>query len=139
MTDYAGDVTVKQCWEALKSDPTALLVDVRTEAEWTFVGMPDLTSLNKQPARISWQVYPKMETNGNFVAEVARVAPGPDRPIYFLCRSGGRSRAAAIAMTKAGYARCYNVAGGFEGDLDGGRHRGVTGGWKAAGLPWVQS
>lgn len=139
MKEYAGDVTVKQCWEALSSDPTAMLVDVRTEAEWAFVGTPDLAPLNKQPARISWQIYPKMETNGNFVAEVARIATDRDRPIYFLCRSGGRSRAAAIAMTKAGFARCYNIAGGFEGDLDASRHRGMTGGWKAAGLPWIQS
>ena len=28
---------------------------------------------------------------------------------------------------------------GFEGDKDGTGHRGTLGGWKAAGLPWVQS
>jgi len=61
-----------------------------------------------------------------------------DAAILFLCRSGARSRAAAIAMTELGFARCYNIAGGFEGDLDGERHRGV-GGWKAAGLPWRQN
>jgi rhodanese-related sulfurtransferase len=57
----------------------------------------------------------------------------------FLCRSGVRSRAAAIAMTRAGFSRAYNIAGGFEGDLDGERHRGAANGWKAAGLPWKQT
>jgi rhodanese-related sulfurtransferase len=61
-----------------------------------------------------------------------------EAPILFICRSGGRSRAAAAALTAAGYRRCYNVAEGFEGNPDPERHRGKTGGWKAAGLPWVQ-
>jgi rhodanese-related sulfurtransferase len=55
-----------------------------------------------------------------------------------LCRSGVRSIAAAEAMTAAGYKNCYNILGGFEGPPDQQRHRGTTGGWKAAGLPWEQ-
>lgn len=35
-------------------------------------------------------------------------------PIYFLCRSGVRGLAAAIAMTQAGDVNCFNIAGGFE-------------------------
>ena len=62
-----------------------------------------------------------------------------DAPVLFLCRSGARSRSAAIALTAAGFSRAYNIVGGFEGDLDGDRHRGQTNGWKAAGLPWKQS
>jgi len=86
----------------------------------------------------SWQVFPAMEVDPSFAAGVARQVPDRDVPILFICRSGGRSRAAATAMTAAGYSRCYNVAEGFEGSPDAERHRGKTGGWKAAGLPWVQ-
>ena len=59
--------------------------------------------------------------------------------MLFICRSGARSAAAASAMTQAGYTSCWNVAQGFEGDRDAVGHRASVGGWKAAGLPWVQS
>jgi rhodanese-related sulfurtransferase len=64
---------------------------------------------------------------------------GPEAPLLFLCRSGARSRQAAIAMTNAGRARCLNISDGFEGPLDPWRHRNVVGGWKAVNLPWSQS
>jgi rhodanese-related sulfurtransferase len=61
-----------------------------------------------------------------------------DDDLFFICRSGSRSLAAAKAMAAAGYRACHNVAGGFEGPLDDERHRGSAEGWKAAGLPWLQ-
>jgi len=136
-SDYAGDLSVQDAWALLKSDPQARLVDVRTNAEWNFVGIPDLSELGREAALVQWQVFPTMQVNPGFVAE----AEGANKaaPVLFLCRSGARSRAAAIAMTRAGYAKAYNVAGGFEGDLDGERHRGAKNGWKAAGLPWKQT
>lgn len=136
---YAGDVSAAECWQALGANPDAMLVDVRTDAEWSYVGLPDLTGINKSPVRVSWQVFPSMQLNERFVADVAAQCSGRERPIYFLCRSGVRSRAAAVAMTEAGWTSCYNILGGFEGDLDAERHRGRLGGWKAAGLPWRQS
>lgn len=135
---YAGDVDVTEAWEALKSDPDAVLVDVRTKAEWTFVGVPDLSGAGKDAVLVEWQVYPSMDANPTFVESVEASAPDRGAPIYFLCRSGARSRAAAIAMTQAGYARCYNISDGFEGPPDAAKHRGNAGGWKASGLPWVQ-
>ena len=135
---YAGDLSVQDAWKKLAAEPTALLVDVRSDAEWTFVGMPDLAPLGKQPVFIQWQVFPGMVPNQNFVAEVKAKAPGMDAPLLFLCRSGGRSKSAAMALTAQGYRQCYNIAGGFEGDLDADKHRGHVGGWKAAGLPWLQ-
>lgn len=138
MADYAGDVSPEKAWQELAAEGGAVLIDVRTRPEWQFVGIPDLSGLGKQVATVSWQVYPSMERNTDFEAAVRAVAPSPDAPVYFLCRSGVRSRAAAIAMTAAGYARCYNIAGGFEGGLDEGRHRGAREGWKAGGLPWLQ-
>jgi rhodanese-related sulfurtransferase len=55
-----------------------------------------------------------------------------------LCRSGHRSDSAARAATAAGYTRAFNVLEGFEGNKDAEGHRGSLGGWRKAGLPWVQ-
>ncbi|MGZ5959690.1 MAG: rhodanese-like domain-containing protein [Rhizomicrobium sp.] len=138
--DYAGDLSASEAWALLKSDPKAQLVDVRTTAEWNFVGLPDLSSLGRDALLVEWQSFPTMRANPSFVADAERSGAGDkDAPILFLCRSGARSRAAAVAMTAAGYRRAYNIAGGFEGDLDGERHRGKQNGWKASGLPWKQS
>jgi rhodanese-related sulfurtransferase len=81
-----------------------------------------------------------MSVNAAFVDEVSAAlgSARKDAPVFLLCRSGVRSRAAAIALTKAGFSQAYNVAGGFEGDLDETRHRGRRNGWKASGLPWFQ-
>jgi rhodanese-related sulfurtransferase len=136
--DYAGDISPKQAWELLAKNPKAVLVDVRTDAEFAYVGNPDLSSLGKQVLRAFWKVFPGMEINPNFVAEVDKSGIDKDAPLLFICRSGVRSRDAAIAMTAAGFKECYNVAGGFEGDKDATGHRGTVNGWKVDGLPWAQ-
>lgn len=135
---YAGEIDPKAAWALLQQDPAAILVDVRTAPEWSYVGLPDLGGLGRQPAKIAWQVYPAMEVNPGFAEQVAAAGAGPDTPLLFLCRSGVRSLAAARLMTAQGYSRCYNVTGGFEGPHDADRHRGTVAGWKQAGLPWTQ-
>lgn len=139
--NYAGDVAPQEAWRVLQSDPDAVLVDVRTRAEWSFVGLPDLSGAGKEPVLMEWQQFPAMALNPDFTAALAGALgeTRKDAPVFFLCRSGARSRSAAIAMTAAGFGRCYNIVGGFEGDLDGARHRGGSNGWKAAALPWAQS
>jgi len=137
---YSGDLSAAEAWALLSRDPTAQVVDVRTAAEWTFVGLPDLTALGRKLHCLEWQSFPAMDRNPDFVAQAAAALGGKkDAPVLFLCRSGARSRAAAMAMTSAGYTNCLNVAGGFEGDLDQERRRGHRNGWKAAGLPWKQT
>jgi len=135
---YAGDIDPTETWKRLSDDPRSRLVDVRSQAEWSFVGIPDLSGIGKRALFLQWQIYPTMAQNPDFVDELAKAVPDKETPLYFLCRSGNRSRAAAVAMTGAGYRHCYNVAGGFEGGLDASRHRGRIAGWKAAGLPWIQ-
>jgi rhodanese-related sulfurtransferase len=136
---YAGDVTPAAAWKILSEDEAAVLIDVRTRAEWNYVGLPDLEKLAKKPALIEWQAFPSMQPNPEFVAALSAVLPDKAAPLLFICRSGARSAAAAKAMTAAGYSTCLNVADGFEGPLDGSAKRGTTGGWKAAGLPWRQT
>lgn len=140
---YAGDVSPRQAWELLEQEPRAQLVDVRTAAEWAFVGAPDLSSLGREVHQVSWQHFPQGSLNPEFVrsARERLLAAGADEhtPVLFLCRSGGRSRAAAIAMAESGFRRAFNVAGGFEGDPDAAGHRGNLNGWKFSQLPWRQS
>jgi rhodanese-related sulfurtransferase len=135
---YAGDVSPTDAWDMLAREPNAVLVDCRTDAEFAYVGLCDLSALGRSAATIPWKMFPAMALNPDFVDEVKAVQPDPEAPLLFLCRSGQRSRDAAVAMTAAGYARCYNIAGGFEGDCDENRHRGTVNGWKCAGLPWFQ-
>ncbi|HEX3756709.1 MAG TPA: rhodanese-like domain-containing protein [Rhizomicrobium sp.] len=140
---YAGDIAAAEAWDRLRADPRAQLIDVRTMAEWNFVGLPDLSPMDRHVHCIEWQMFPSMSVNPDFTREAAEALKqaGADRdtPIFLLCRSGGRSRAAAMALTAEGFTAAFNLVGGFEGDLDGERHRGQRGGWKAAGLPWRQS
>lgn len=137
--DYTADVTVEEVWERLKSEEKAILVDVRTEAEWAFVGICDLSQMGKQPLLVSWQNYPHMAINEGFAQMILAQNITADAPLYFICRSGVRSASAAALMIKEGFEECYNISGGFEGDCDENGHRGTCGGWKAAGLPWRQN
>lgn len=133
---YAGDLTPNEAWELLQNDETAVLVDVRTQAEWAFVGVPDTTDLGKRPLFAEWSSLGSGPNPAAFVQAVTdQVDPGA--PIVLLCRSGHRSAAAAAALTAAGYGPAYNVVDGFEGEVDGEGHRGSTG-WRADGLPWRQ-
>lgn len=141
-TGYAGDIDPSDAWEILASEPDATLIDVRTVAEWNFVGLPDLDQLGKQVMAVEWQRFPEMERDPAFNETVSRILAernvGPDAALILICRSGVRSRDAAISLTGHGQRRCYNLAGGFEGDLDQEGHRGRRNGWKVAGLPWRQ-
>jgi rhodanese-related sulfurtransferase len=143
MGGYAGDLGVLDVWKTLESDAGAVLVDVRTRPEWSFVGLPDLRSVGKTPVLIEWQTYPYMEVNAGFVealtAEFARRGLAMEAPVLFLCRSGARSQSAAAAAAANGFPAAYNVAGGFEGPLGSDGRRGSVDGWKARGLPWVRS
>ena len=99
---------------------------------------PDLAPLHKDPVHLQWKMFPAMAVNPAFSDQVAKAVPRRDAPVLFLCRSGQRSRDAAIALTQRGYTRCYNITDGFEGPPDASGHRGTVAGWKVAGLPWKQ-
>jgi rhodanese-related sulfurtransferase len=139
---YAGDVPAQEALRMLAADSKAVMVDVRTEPEWQYVGAPDLSELQKDILFLSWQVYPSMQILPDFAQRLNEAlrkrGAAESTPVLFLCRSGVRSKAAAIAMTQAGWTRCYNIADGFEGPTDEKRQRGRLRGWKADGLPWRQ-
>ena len=135
---YAGDVTSVEAMEILKRETRAVLLDVRTDAESVFVGHPDLSCVGREPVLVSWQTFPGMTPNDGFLEMVQQKIPDRNAPVLLLCRSGQRSRNAAIALTAAGYSECYNIADGFEGPKDESGHRSTVSGWRVSGLPWQQ-
>ncbi len=129
---YEGALLPNEALALLQEAPEAKLVDVRSRAEWDWVGrIPGAVE-------IEWQSYPGMRPNSDFLNYLSSQVD-KESLVMFICRSGGRSHQAAAMAAESGYGNCYNILEGFEGDKDATGHRGTKGGWKAAGLPWVQS
>jgi rhodanese-related sulfurtransferase len=126
---YAGTLTPAEAHALMQAG--ARLVDVRTKPEVLYVGRVPGSVL------VEWQTYPGNLQNLQFLQQLAE-AVEPGATLMFLCRSGNRSHGAAAAATQAGWRDSYNVLEGFEGDKDANGHRGTVGGWRKAGLPWVQ-
>jgi rhodanese-related sulfurtransferase len=127
--DYAGAVTPPEAWQ-LVQQKAAVLVDVRTAPEFTFVGrVPGTTN-------VEW--HGRDEKPRARFLELLSAAAHRDEAVLLICRSGVRSHAAASVAAAAGFARVYNVLEGFEGQIDTNRHRGKVNGWRFAGLPWEQ-
>jgi rhodanese-related sulfurtransferase len=127
---YGGALTPAEAHEVWRNAPGAKLVDVRTRAEWDYVG--------RIPGAVEIEIvtYPGGRPNPGFMAELESKVDKA-APVLFICRSGGRSHNAAMLAAQAGYT-AYNVLEGFEGDRDAGGHRNTVGGWRVAGLPWSQ-
>ncbi|MEM8848681.1 MAG: rhodanese-like domain-containing protein [Pseudomonadota bacterium] len=128
----------------MSDDTASVLVDVRTRPEWSFVGGPDLSELDRDTVHVEWKSWPDMSQNPAFVGALMSEVGELPSCFLFICRSGARSMQAAEAVAAALSAkgrpvRCINVAEGFEGDLDAEGKRGGLNGWKARGLAWRQS
>jgi rhodanese-related sulfurtransferase len=129
---YQGALLPTEAFALMQYAPDVVLVDVRTAAEWQFVGMvPNALCLE-------WRTFPGMQPNGRFLELLTAQVP-KSATVLFLCRSGARSDEAARAAQAAGYGAVFNVLEGFEGDKDGASQRGQVNGWRKRGLPWVQS
>lgn len=108
------NITPKKAEKFLMENDEAVLVDVRTSREWSSIGVPDTSKFAGSCRFVSWVFLPIPRKNPNFMAE-ATDGLEADTPVVLLCRSGGRSMAAAQALVDAGYTEIYNVIGGFEG------------------------
>ncbi len=140
-----GEVLPPAAWTILETEKNARLIDVRTQAEWKFVGVPDLSEIGHSPIFVEWATFPGMSVNPRFVDQLMdALGDEASGKLLFLCRSGVRSLHAAGAVAArfaetGERADCYNVAGGFEGDMNPDGHRGLRNGWKFHGLAWRQS
>jgi rhodanese-related sulfurtransferase len=126
-------LTPPQAHAALEAQPAAVLLDVRDPVEFNLVGHP-VGAVN-----IPWKFAPDWRPNPDFLDRVRQLIPDTDTPVFVLCRGGQRSLDAAKALAAAGFSRLANVEEGFEGPLDGQKHRNSVGGWRFHGLPWEQS
>ena len=129
---YSGALTPDEAHTLLAAMPAARLVDVRTHAEWQFVGAAPAA------VKVEWKSWPGMVPNPNFLEQLGHAVDRED-VLLFICRTGGRSHEAAMLAAANGFAECYNVLEGFEGDRDEAGQRGHANGWKGRGLPWSQS
>jgi rhodanese-related sulfurtransferase len=133
-------VTPLQAFELLSKEPRAVLIDVRSEMEFLFVGHPE------GAVHVPWIDEPDWDVNPNFVKHVRQVMLGglshsaeqSSAPVLLICRSGKRSLEAGEKLIEAGFTDVYNVTEGFEGELDDHHHRSSMGGWRFHGLPWAQ-
>jgi rhodanese-related sulfurtransferase len=129
---YSGSLLPDEAYQILQLAPGAKIIDVRSKAEWDFVGrIPNAVE-------IEWATYPGMKPNPNFLASLEQQVD-KEALVMFICRTGGRSHQAAIAAEQTGYNEVYNVLEGFEGDKNTEEHRNSINGWRAHKLPWMQS
>jgi len=129
---YFGALTSIEAHALLAANPKARLIDVRTRAEWDYVGRVPGSTL------IEWNTYPAGTRNPAFLDELRAEVGDVNAPVLFFCRSGQRSDSAARVAAAAGYTMAFNVVDGFEGPKDSEGHRSTLAGWRKAGLPWVQ-
>ena len=134
------DIGPREAWELLQEDPRALLVDIRSNIEFLFVGHPI------GAVHIPWIDEPDWDINPHFVTDIRKLIlgglshdePRASAPIILICRSGKRSLEAGRVLLASGFQEIYHVDEGFEGDLDEHHHRSSRGGWRYHGLPWEQ-
>ncbi len=127
------NLTAQQSWALMQENPDAVLIDVRTKVEHGFVGRP------LKAVHVPWKEAPDWQLNPDFIQQVNQAVNDIANPVLLLCRSGTRSLAAAEVLQAAGFKHLVNILDGFEGDLDGHKHRGNLGGWRYSQLPWEQS
>ncbi len=167
---YGGgykNITPLEAYDMLMKDKNhTFLIDVRTRAEYQFLGHPP-RAYNIPLLFLTTNFQIKGEEYGGKIAKKTRYALVPNKDfvkvveskfkktdnILLICRSGHRSRRAAELLVKAGFKHVYNIVGGFEGNkfkLKDKKlnkllkkyspyyaHRGKMDGWKYYGLPYT--
>ena len=128
-----GAIDSKEAYRMVTESPAdTFIVDVRTRAEYEFVGHPDLPN---GVANIPLVFYDDWRPNENFASDVeARYSH--ETTLLIICRSGHRAETAAWQLIKAGYPSVYFISDSFEGSLDANGHRTIDG-WINNALPYT--
>lgn len=137
--DQLNHLSPQEAYDVLQSMPSALLIDIRSNMEFLFVGHPT------GALHVPWIDEPDWDVNPDFVKEVRQLMLGgvcdqgeSTLPIILICRSGKRSVDAGNILLEAGFHNVCHIDEGFEGDRDSEHHRSSVGGWRFRGLPWQQ-
>ena len=135
---YKRNLLPKMAVERLQDNPQALFVDVRSKAEYKYVGFPENSIL------IPWIDDPDWEPNPEAFSDlVMQELDGRENllntEIILICRSGFRSNEALKCLENKGFTQVSHVASGFEGDLDENDHRGNLNGCRHDGMACSQS
>ncbi len=93
-----ADLNQQQWSEQLKIDDNAVILDVRTEAEF---------EEGYIPGALLMDIY-----NGAEFLQNAKELD-PKKNYYVYCRSGGRSAQACMLLNSVGVKNSYNLLGGF--------------------------
>lgn len=132
LSDDIEELSSKEAYSMLKK-PSTYLIDVRTIAEYVFVGHPEMAY--NIPFMFWNEREQKMKTNEKFLEDL-KSHFSPEDTLIFLCRSGGRSMKAAKLAKKHGFKHLFNLKYGFEGDKNHKGYRSFNG-WKNSGLPYT--
>lgn len=138
-------ISAADVFALLKKDKNSVLIDVRTFEEFNFVGTANSAEFDGRMILNPWKLTMAMKENPTFATNLEEMLTklfgnkSKEAKLFFICRTGGRSDAAARFANSLGYINCFNVTSGFEGDLDPNEQRGKVNGWKAEKLPWKQS
>ena len=132
------NITSIECFNKLSEISNSYLIDIRTKPEWEFIGVPDLSSLNKKTIFISWHMYPEMKINSLFENQITESNIKKNDNLFLIWRSVNRSSDAAEFLTSRSFANCCNVKDGFEGEIGPNHQRSTINGWKYFKLPWKQ-
>ena len=116
----------KEVEDYIKNNSKSVLLDVRTEEEWSTDGKPDGKKIALRTHFITIQFADKT-FNQNFIENFKKLNIEKDHEILTMCMGGVRSQAAAELLTKEGY-NCVNISDGFLGNSE-------NKGWKNLGLP----
>ncbi len=139
MKEEVKQLSPTESWELILSDPSSLLIDVRSSMEFLMVGHP------QGAINTPWIDEPDWEPDPDFVKHVRNLLlggvvcdEGHCPPILLICRSGNRSHEAGQKLVDEGIANVFNIIDGFEGPRDDDHHRSTISGWRKDGLPWEQ-
>jgi rhodanese-related sulfurtransferase len=131
-------IEATKAYEMVTANPgNTFILDVRTRAEYEFVGHPDVPGGAANIPLIFYSASPgePWKRNNNFVSDVLKRYE-KSLAIIIICRSGPRAKAAARLLTEAGFGSVYYMTDSFEGPKDENGHRTI-GGWKTNGLPYT--
>ena len=160
----AKEILSIEAYDMLNTVPDTYLIDVRTRAEYQFVGHPINAYLfpymfmseefGKKDDKCGYRFDIK---NKSFVQEIGKLFNKTDK-LLIICSDGIRSEPAAKDLIDAGFKNIFNVKNGFEGPKfpsfeDSNRHKfyrqlakrnKIYGynhrkhyGWQWWGLPWT--